>query len=239
MNDVIDLYYCATPNCQKITVMLEEVGLDYRLHYIDIHAGDQLDPVFLAINPNNKVPAIRDPDGPGGEPLVLWESAAIMLYLAEKTGQLIPTDHRRRHMMMQWLMFQMSGIGPMVGQMAHFILYAKGDASYGLERYGREVDRLFGVLDRHLASHPFLADEYSVADLAVLPVSVNMWERAPERADQFPHVKAWSDRIVNRPGVRRGLNIDLDRIRGESMGTVPVSEEVWSTLFGDRQHNNR
>jgi len=186
---MIDLYYGPTSNGRKITIMLEETGLPYRLHPIDILAGDQFTPEFLAINPNNKMPAIIDQDGPGRAPLKLFESGAILLYLARKAGTLVPTDPHLEAACLQWLMWQMAGVGPMFGQWVHFSMYAPEKIPYAIERYRREVDRLRLVADKHLAAHAYFADEYSIADIAVFPWAYSFRNRLPPEAP-VPHLDA-------------------------------------------------
>src|SRR5215212_8267388 len=165
---MIDLYTWPTPNGHKIHIMLEECGLAYRTHAVDIGAGDQFKPEFLAISPNNKIPAILDPDGPDGQPISLFESGAILIYLAAKTGRFLPEDVRGRYTTLEWLMFQMGGVGPMLGQAHHFRLYAPEKIPYAIDRYSNEAKRLYGVIDKRLASHRFVAgDAYTIADIAI------------------------------------------------------------------------
>ncbi len=204
---MIDLYTWSTPNGRKASIMLEEVGLSYTVHKIDIGKSDQFTPHFIAINPNSKIPAIVDPDGPGGAPLTLFESGAILFYLAEKTGKFFPADAPRRYIVMQWLMFQMGGVGPMFGQAHHFMRNAKQQVPYGIERYGKEAARLYGVMDRRLSEARYLAgDEYSVADIATYPwVARHEWHRV--NLAEFANVKRWFDEIGARPAVPRGMAI--------------------------------
>ncbi len=203
---MIKLYTAPTPNGRKVSIMLEEVGLAYEVHRIDMGAGDQFEPAFLEISPNNKIPAIVDPDGPGGAPINVFESGAILIYLAEKTGQLLPTDTRERLSVLQWLMFQMGGVGPMFGQANHFIKFAAEDVPYGKKRYREEAMRLLGVMDRRLAEVEFLAGDYSIADIATWP-----WVMRAEWYDtdwsQFPNTKRWYDQIGERPAVQRGTAV--------------------------------
>ena len=201
---MIDLYSWNTSNGRKVSIMLEELGLPYRFHPIDISQGEQFEPGFQAISPNNKIPAIIDRDGPRGE-LSLFESGAILIYLAEKTSSdLLPEDPHRRMEVLAWLMFQMGGVGPMFGQALHFVKYAKEDIAYGKERYMEEVHRLYGVLENRLAYHEYLADDYSIADIAVYP-----WVARGDWLDinwhEYPHVKRWFDTVSARPAVQRGL----------------------------------
>ena len=203
---MIDLYTAATPNGRKVSIMLEEVDLAYTVHPIDIGADEQFEPAFLEISPNNKIPAIVDSEGPGGEPVSVFESGAILIYLAEKTGRLMPCDARQRLSVLQWLMFQMGGVGPMFGQANHFIKFASEDVPYGKTRYRNEVMRLLGVMDRRLAEVPFLAGDYSIADVATWP-----WVMRTEWYDtdwsQFPHVRRWYDTISERDAVKRGVAV--------------------------------
>ncbi|MBT6205274.1 MAG: glutathione S-transferase family protein [Rhodospirillaceae bacterium] len=203
---MIELYTAPTPNGRKISIMLEEVGLPYTVHRVDIGADEQFKPEFLAISPNNKIPAIVDPDGPGGEAISLFESGAILIYLARKTGKLMPTDDRERYTVLQWLMFQMGGVGPMFGQANHFIKFAAEDVPYGKNRYRSEAMRLLGVMDRRLAEVPYLAGDYSIADVATWP-----WVMRAEWYDtdwsQFPNTKRWFDTIGERDAVKRGTAV--------------------------------
>ena len=203
---MIDLYTAATPNGRKVSIMLEEVGLAYTVHPIDIGADEQFEPSFLEISPNNKIPAIVDSEGPEGEPVSVFESGAILIYLAEKTGCLMPSDARQRLVVLQWLMFQMGGVGPMFGQANHFIKFASEDVPYGKTRYRNEVMRLLGVMDRRLAVVPYLAGDYSIADVATWP-----WVMRTEWYDtdwsRFPNVRRWYDTIGEREAVIRGVAI--------------------------------
>ena len=205
---MIDLYTWGTPNGRKVSVMLEEVGLAYRVHPIDIGKGDQFAPDFLAISPNNKIPAMVDRDGPGGEPLSMFESGAILLYLARKTGRFLPADEIGHFEVMQWLMFQMGGVGPMFGQAHHFRRFAKEDVPYAVDRYTGETRRLYGVMDRRLAASAYLAnDDYSVADIATFPwVARYEWHGIDFEAD-YPHVWRWYRTIRERPAVERGFAV--------------------------------
>ncbi len=203
---MIDLYTWSTPNGRKVSVMLEECGLRYRVHPVDIGKGDQFKPGFLAISPNNRIPAIVDPDGPDGKPLPLFESGAILIYLAEKTGRFFP--QKNKYQVLQWLMFQMGGVGPMFGQAHHFMRAKKDEIPYGSERYGSEAKRLYGVLEKRLSAAAYLADEYSIADIATYPwVARHEWHRV-ELAG-FPSVKRWYDSIGARPAVVRGMAVPV------------------------------
>lgn len=202
--DLIDLYFWTTPNGFKIAIMLEELGLAYRGNLVDIGKGEQFDPKFLEISPNNKIPAIVDPDGPDGQPLPLFESGAILQYLGRKYSAFYPTNERKKADVDQWLFWQVGGLGPMAGQCLHFRKYAKEKIPYGIERYTVEVARLFGVMERRLADRPFLAGDYSIADIACFPWILR-WPDLAINLDEYPNVKSWMERIAARPAVRRGL----------------------------------
>jgi GST-like protein len=207
----IQLYSFDTPNGRKVSLALEEMGLAYDVHVVDITKGDQHAPEFVQLSPNHKIPAIVDPDGPGGQPLSVFESGAILIYLAEKTGQLLPADPVRRIRALEWLMFQMGGFGPMPGQVHHFIaLKDEADRRYGLDRYMKETRRLYGVMDAHLATHDFFADELSIADLAILGWA---WRHPRHEVDlaDYPNVKRWYDTLMARPAVQRGFAVPLRR----------------------------
>jgi GST-like protein len=203
---MIDLYTWGTPNGRKVSIMLEECGLPYRAHAINIGKDEQFTPDFLAINPNGKIPAITDDDGPGGKPFSLFESGAILVYLAGKSGRFLPEDLARRYEALQWLMFQMGGVGPMLGQAHHFLRAAKESVPYAIERYKKETRRLYGVLDRHLSRHAYLADEYSIADMATYPwIARHEWHQV-DLAD-FPAVAAWFADLSKRPAVVAGMKV--------------------------------
>ena len=204
---MIDLYTWSTSNGRKASIMLEELGADYTLHPIHIGKGDQFTPEYLAINPNGKIPAIVDSDGPGGAPITVFESGAILIYLAEKFGRFLPAEPVARMEVIQWLMFQMGGVGPIFGQVHHFLRAAKEKVPYGIERYGTEARRLYGVLDRRLDGRDHLAgDGYSIADIATWPwVLRHEWQQV-DLAD-YPNVKRWFDAIGSRPAVQRGIQI--------------------------------
>ena len=224
---MIDLHYWPTPNGHKITMFLEEAGLDYRILPVDISAGDQFKPDFLAIAPNNRMPAIVDhaPED-GGEPVSVFESGAILLYLAEKTGLFLPAEPRGRKTALEWLFWQMGGLGPMLGQNHHFVQYAPEEVPYAIARYVNETNRLYGVLDRRLANRDFIAGAYSVADMACYPWIVGH-ERQRQNLDDFPHVKAWFARIRERPATVRAYE------RAEPYAKRPaVTEEGKKLLFG-------
>ena len=229
---MIELLSWPTPNGQKVHIALEELGLPYTVTPINIGEGEQFRPEFLAINPNHRIPAIVDADGPGGQKLTLFESGAILIYLAEKTGKLIPADAHGRYICLQWLMFQMSGIGPMFGQYNHFANYAPEKLPYAIERYGNEARRLVRVLQRRLAEAPYLAgNDYSIADIATFP-----WVRYAVTAggvemDDVQNVKSWIATIEARPGVQRGMEVLADRRRAG-----PMTDQQRDILFGATQH---
>lgn len=224
---MIDLYYWPTPNGHKITMFLEEAGLPYEIHPVNIGAGDQFRPEFLAISPNNRMPAIidREPAG-GGQPISIFESGAILLYLAEKTGVLLPKDLRGRVSTLEWLMWQVAGLGPMAGQNHHFSAYAPEKLPYAIDRYVRETNRLYGVLDRRLAEFPYVAGEtYSIADIAIYPWIVP-WERQGQQLGDTPHLKRWFDNVAARPATLAAY------ARGKAFAnTAPTSEEARKVLF--------
>jgi len=230
---MIDVYSWATPNGHKIHIMLEEVGLEYKAIPIDIGAGDQFTPEFLAISPNNKIPAIIDSDGPDGKPLALFESGAILFYLAEKTGKFLPRDPVGRYTTMQWLMFQMGGVGPMLGQAHHFRIYAPEKIEYAVSRYSNEARRLYGVMDKRLGLTRFLAgNEYSIADIATFPWT-RSWKNQGIELDEFPNVKRWFEAIAARPAVVRGVEV-LASARKELTG-----DKQREVLFGAQQYARR
>ncbi|MDU8912356.1 glutathione S-transferase N-terminal domain-containing protein [Aestuariicoccus sp. MJ-SS9] len=200
----IDLYYWPTPNGWKASIALEEMGLPYITHLIDISKGAQHDPAFLEVSPNNKIPAITDPDGPGGAPIHIFESGAILLYLARKTGRFYGHDERSRVAVEQWLMWQMGGLGPMAGQVHHFWKFAREDIPYAKARYRDEAARLYGVLDRQLAQNEYVAGpDYTIADMAIWGWA-SLWEGQRQTLDDKPHLARWLDQVSARPGVIRG-----------------------------------
>ena len=208
---MIELHAFNTPNGRKISVALEEMGLSYKVRVVDITKDQQFDPAFLAISPNNKIPAIVDPDGPDGAPISVFESGAILLYLGEKTGQFLPASLRERVPVLEWLMWQMGGFGPMPGQVHHFLTVNEADGRYGLDRYQAETRRLYGVLDRRLAMVEWVAGALSVADFAILGWA---WrhERHLVAFDDLPNVAAWYARMMDRPATRRGFEVALDTV---------------------------
>jgi len=203
---MIDLYTWTTPNGRKVSIMLEELALPYRVHPINIGQGDQFKPEYVKINPNGKIPSIVDPEGPDGKPITMMESGAILIYLARKTGKLFPQPGRGMYEVLQWLMFQMGGVGPMFGQTHHFLRAAKEQVPYAIERYTKETRRLYGVLNDRLKDRTYLADGYSVADIATYPwVARYEWHKTD--LNDFPHVKRWFDAISARPAVQKGMNV--------------------------------
>lgn len=234
---MIVLHGGPTPNARKIAIALLEMGLDWRLQPVDILAGDQLTPAFLALNPNNKTPVIEDDDGPDGRRVVLWETGAILLYLAEKTGRFLPADAVARATCWQWLMFQVSGVGPMFGQEAHFTHYAAEKHPYAIERYSREVERLMRVLDRRLGEAAWLAGaDYTIADMATLPY---LRRQLIDKAGRFANVERWGAAMLERPAVREGMKVGIAREETIEGGLTGFTDEHRSILWGDRQHAAR
>jgi GSH-dependent disulfide-bond oxidoreductase len=230
---MIDVYSWATPNGHKVHIMLEECGLPYRVHPINIGAGDQFKPEFLKISPNNKIPAIIDSDGPDGKPISLFESGAILLYLASKTGKFLPSSDRGKFEMLQWLMFQMGGVGPMLGQAHHFRIYAPEKIEYAVNRYTNEAKRLYGVMDKQLATHPFIAgDSYTIADIAIFPWLRSWQNQGIDWAD-YPHLKKWFDAIAARPAVQRGVQVLADQRK------PMVDDKARDNMFGAAQYQKR
>ena len=230
---MIDVYSWATPNGHKVHIMLEECGLPYRAHPVNIGAGDQFKPEFLAISPNNKIPAIVDPDGPDGEPISLFESGAILLYLAGKTGRFLPSTVRGRYEVLEWLMFQMGGVGPMLGQAHHFRIYAPEKLPYAIDRYTNEAKRLYGVMDRRLAKSKYIAGpEYTIADIAIFPWLRSWKNQGIDWAD-YPHLKGWFDEIAARPAVQRGVAVLAD------LRKPLVDAQARDVLFGKAQYERR
>lgn len=226
---MIDVYSWPTPNGHKVHIALEECGLrlgrHWRVHPVDITRGEQFHPEFLRISPNNKIPALVDPDGPDGKPIALFESGAILLYLASKTGKLLPRGDRQRWEVLQWLMFQMGGVGPMLGQAHHFRLYAPQKIDYAIERYTNEARRLYGVMQRRLQRSPWLGGRsYSIADVATFPW-IRPWQNQSVQLDDYPAVRAWFERIAARPAVQRGLQVLAEARK-------PLDEQARQTLFG-------
>jgi GST-like protein len=230
---MIEVYSWATPNGHKVHIMLEECGLAYRAHAVDIGAGDQFKPEFLAISPNNKIPAILDPSGPGGKPISMFESGAILLYLAGKTDRFLPADVRGKYEVLQWLMFQMGHVGPMLGQAHHFRIYAPERIPYAVDRYTQEAKRLYGVMNRRLAKSKYLGgDEYSIADIATFPW-LRSWKNQGIDWNDHPHLKGWFDEIAARPAVMRGVQVLADARK------PLVDERAREMLYGKTQYERR
>jgi len=227
---MIEVYSWATPNGHKVHIMLEECGLPYRVHPVDIGAGDQFEPAFLAISPNNKIPAIIDPEGPDGAPISMFESGAILLYLAAKAGKLLPADLRGKWATLEWLMFQMGSIGPLLGQAHHFRVYALEKIDYAINRYTNEANRLYGVMNKRLGQCKYFAGaEYTIADIAIFP-----WLRSSKNQGidwgDYPHLKGWFDEVAARPAVQRGVEV-LAHAR------KPITDErAREVLFGAEQY---
>ena len=233
---MIDVYTWPTPNGHKVHIMLEETGLQYRVHGVNIREGEQFKPEFLKISPNNRIPALVDHDGPGGKPISVFESGAMLLYLASKTGKLLPADLHARWRCMEWLMWQMGGLGPMMGQANHFRRYAKEKIQYAIDRYTNEANRLTRVLDKRLAEAPYTAGkEYSISDIAIFP-----WLRGAENrgvnVSEYPNVKRWFDAINARPAVQRALQVLADQ---SAANQAPHSDKSWDILFGNTQFQPR
>lgn len=224
----IELHYWPTPNGWKVSIMLEELGVPYGVHYVNIGRGEQFRPEFLKIAPNNRMPAIIDPEGPGGEPISIFESGAILQYLGRKFGRFYPADERQRVEVEQWLYWQVGGLGPMAGQAHHFRQYASEKIPYAIERYTNECNRLYGVMNRRLEDRDFLAGDYSIADMASLG-----WVRSHEKQGQdlaeFPNLKRWFDTLMARPAVERGLAVGQEHRRN-----IAHDEEAKKVLFGQR-----
>ena len=230
---MIDLYSWPTPNGHKIHIMLEETGLPYCVHPVNIGAGDQFKPDFLKISPNNKMPAMIDSDGPDGKPISMFESGAMLLYLASKTGQFLPEDLRERWSVLQWLMFQMGSVGPMLGQAHHFLVYAPEKISYAMQRYSNEANRLYGVLDRRLAQSTYIAcNEYTIADMAIMPW-LRSYKNQRVEMEEYPQVKRWFDGIAARPAVQRGVAVLAELRKGV------MDDKAKEILFGATQYQRR
>ena len=225
----IDLYYWPTPNGWKASIMLEECGLPYVVYPVDISKGDQFTPQFLAISPNNRIPAIVDPDGPGGRPISIFESGAILQYLGRKTGKFYPADERARVEVEQWLFWQMGGIGPMAGQLHHFKNYALETLDYAINRYTNEMNRLYGVMNIRLKDREYIAGKYSIADMAIVGWA-NGWQRHGQDINEFPNFKRWLETMKARPAVKRGMSLGLELRQGIDM----KDPKVQAVLFGQR-----
>jgi GST-like protein len=233
MHAMIDLYTWPTPNGHKIHILLEECGLPYKVHAVNIGQGDQFKPKFLKISPNNKVPALVDSEGPDGQPISLFESGAIMLYLAAKTGRFLPESDRAKYEVLQWLMFQMGGLGPMLGQAHHFRIYAPEKIDYAVTRYTNEAKRLYGVLDRQLKARQWIAGgDYSIADMAIFPWLRSWQNQGIDWAD-YPNLKIWFDRMGERPAVQKALLVLADARK-------PLTDDkARQALFGAGQYKKR
>ena len=223
---MIELFFWPTPNGYKATITLAELGLLDKVTPIDILSGEQFDPAYLELNPNNKVPTIIDHDGPGGKPVTIFESGAILLYLAEKTGKLLPKSEFKRLEAIQWLFFQVSSMGPMLGQTHHFRTYAPEKIEYAINRYTKEAERLYKILDKRLSDHDFLADEYSIADIATF-TWVRPRKMQGQNLDDYPNVKRWYDTIKVRPAISEGLSVLSDNMKWNAK---PGSKE-WENMF--------
>jgi len=229
---MINLYTERTPNTQKVHIMLEETGLEYRETIVDIGKGDQFTPEYLAINPNNKVPTIVDDDpADGGGSFAVFESGAILIYLADKTGRFLVTEPRARSQTFQWLMFQMASVGPMLGQAHHFRAYALEKIPYAIDRYTNEAARIYHVLDKRLTEHEYLVDEYSIADMAVFPW-LRLHERQGQALEDFPSINRWFEAVSARAAVQR----DMERLSAE---VIDLNEEFRRNMWGDDQYKRR
>ena len=234
---MIDVYSWATPNGHKVHIMLEECGLqlgrDWRVHPVNIGTGDQFQEEFLKISPNNKIPALMDSDGPDGQPISLFESGAILLYIAAKTGKFLPAGDRAKYEVLQWLMFQMGGIGPMLGQAHHFRIYAPEKIAYAIDRYTNEARRLYGVMDKQLWAHRYIAgDEYTIADIAIFPWLRSWQNQGVDWAD-YPRLKVWFDGIASRPAVMRGVQVLADQRK------PLMDDKAREMMFGATQYQRR
>ncbi|MCV2420768.1 glutathione binding-like protein [Paucibacter sp. DJ2R-2] len=230
---MIEVYSWPTPNGHKVHIMLEECGLPYRVIPVDIGSGAQFEAAFLAISPNNKIPAITDSEGPDGRPIHLFESGAILLYLAGKTGKFLPADTAGKYEVLQWLMFQMGSVGPMLGQAHHFRIYASEKIDYAIERYSQEAQRLYGVMNKRLAASRYLGGPaYSIADMAIFPW-LRSWKNQGVQLSEFPHLKGWFDEIAARPAVQRGLGVLEEQRR------PLLDDKARETLFGKSQYRRR
>ena len=227
----IELYYWPTPNGWKITIMLEELGVPYEVKYVNIGRGEQFKPEFLAISPNNRMPAIIDPEGPDGKPISVFESGAILQYLGRKFGKFYPSGERERVEVEQWLFWQVGGLGPMAGQAHHFRQYAPEKIQYGIDRYTNEVNRLYGVMDKRLADRDYLAGDYSIADMACIGWVIPHKNQGQD-LDEFPNLKAWFERMMARPAVQKGVEIGKEE--RERQASLAEDQEAQKILFGQR-----
>ena len=229
-NNPIELHYWPTPNGWKITIFLEEAGIPYEVKYVNIGAGEQFEPDFLKIAPNNRMPAIIDPEGQGGEAVSVFESGAILQYLGRKFGKFYPNDERARVEVDQWLMWQMGGLGPMCGQAHHFRQYAPEQVPYAIDRYTNEVNRLYGVMNKRLANRDFLAGDYSIADMACIGW-VKPYERQGQDLNDFPNLKRWFETLMARPAVERGLAVGQEEREKMNLAT---DKDAQAVLFGQK-----
>jgi GSH-dependent disulfide-bond oxidoreductase len=230
---MIDLYFWPTPNGQKVSIFLEEAGLPYKVIGVNIGKGEQFEPRFLEISPNNKIPAMVDHEGPDGQPISVFESGAMLIYLAEKTGKFMPKDARGRYQVIEWVMFQMGTVGPMLGQANHFRNYAPERLQYAIDRYVNESKRIFNVMDKRLSKHEYLAGEYSIADMACWPWIIT--RKKGGEYDEFANLKRWGDAIGERPAVKRGMAVLTDIIQ-RGAGMDAKAKEI---LFGPKQYERR
>ena len=231
----IQLHYWPTPNGWKISIFLEEVDLPYDVIPVDITAGDQFEDEFLEMSPNNKMPAIVDPEGPDGEPISIFESGAILVYLAEKTGMFLPRSPREKYLVLQWLMFQIGSVGPMLGQANHFRKYANEEIPYAITRYTDEASRLYSVMDGRLSEAEYFAGEYSIADIAIYPWLIQHETQGQDMED-YPNLARWFERVGSRPAVRRGMKVGEELRRTLDRG---MDEKIRDTLFGNRRRARR
>ncbi len=230
-NAPIELYYWPTPNGWKITIMLEELGAPYEIKYVNISRGEQFEPAFLEIAPNNRMPAIVDPDGPGGKPISVFESGAILQYLGRKFGRFYPADERARVAVEEWLFWQVGGLGPMAGQAHHFRGYAPEQLPYAIDRYTNECNRLYGVMNTRLAEREFLAGDYSIADMACIGW-IKPYKRQGQDLDDFPHLKRWFETMMARPAVEKGIRVGEEHRK--RIADVARDKEALAVLFGQR-----
>ena len=230
MSAPIELYYWPTPNGWKITIMLEELGVPYRVNFVNIGKGDQFAPDFLKISPNNRMPAIVDPQGPGGEPISVFESGAILQYLGRKHGRFYPSDERARVAVDEWLFWQVGGLGPMAGQAHHFRHYAPEKIQYGIDRYTNEVNRLYGVMNKRLDGRDFLGGEYSIADMACIGWVISH-ERQGQDLNDFPNLKRWFETMMARPAVERAIVIGREE---RERNNLAADKDAQKILFGQR-----
>jgi GST-like protein len=231
---MIDLYYWPTPNGQKVSIFLEETGLPYKVVPVNIGKGEQFEPSFLQISPNNKMPAMVDHEGPDGKPISVFESGAMLIYLAEKTGKFMPREPRGRVQVLEWIMFQMGTVGPMLGQANHFRNYAPEKLQYAIDRYTNESKRIFNVMDRRLGTHEYQAGDYSIADMACWPWIIT--RKKGGEYDEFTNLMRWADAIGERPAVKRGMAVLMDVVQRGGAGMDAKAKEI---LFGAKQYERR